>query len=36
MLRRLERQEIWQKARCARLVDLSHPWSSCSPLTEET
>jgi hypothetical protein len=30
----LERQEIWQKARFAGLVDLSHPWSSGSPSTE--
>ena len=31
----LERQEIWQKARFAGLVDLSHPWSSGNPLAEE-
>jgi hypothetical protein len=32
----LERQEIWQKARFARLVDLSHPWSSANPSAEES
>jgi len=32
----LERQEIWQKARFAGLVDLSHPWSSESPLPDES
>ena len=32
----LERQEIWQKARFAGLVDLSHPWSSGNPLTDES
>jgi len=32
----LERQEIWQKVRFAGLVDLSHPWSSESPLPEES
>jgi hypothetical protein len=31
----LERQEIWQKARFAGLVDLSHPWSSGSSFPEE-
>jgi hypothetical protein len=31
----LERQEIWQKARFAGLVDLSHPWSSGNPLSDE-
>ena len=31
----LERQEIWQKARFAGLVDLSHPWSSGNPLAAE-
>jgi hypothetical protein len=31
----LKRQEIWQKARFAGLVDLSHPWSSGSPLADE-
>ena len=30
----LERQEIWQKVRFARLVDLSHPWSTENPPTE--
>src|SRR5215813_534218 len=30
----LERQEIWQKVRSARLVDLSHPWSTENPPTE--
>jgi len=30
----LERQAIWQKARFAGLVDLSHPWSSGNPLAE--
>lgn len=32
----LERQQIWQKVRFAGLVDLSHPWSSGSPLAEES
>ena len=32
----LERQEIWQKARFAGLVDLSHPWSSGHPLADES
>ncbi len=32
----LERQEIWQKARFAGLVDLSHPWLSANPLAEES
>ena len=32
----LERQEIWQKARFAGLVDLSHPWSSANPLVDES
>ena len=32
----LERQEIWQKARFAGLVDLSHPWSSGHPLRNES
>jgi len=31
----LERQEIWQKARFAGLVDLSHPWSSGHALGNE-
>jgi hypothetical protein len=31
----LERQEIWQKARFAGLLDLSHPWSPENPLIEE-
>lgn len=31
----LERQEIWQKARFAGLVDLSHPWSAGHPLADE-
>lgn len=31
----LERQEIWQKARFAGLVDLSQPWSAGNPLAEE-
>jgi len=31
----LERQEIWQKARLAGLVDLSHPWSAGNPLANE-
>ena len=31
----LERQEVWQKARFAGLVDLSHPWSSGNPLADE-
>jgi hypothetical protein len=31
----LERQEIWQKARFAGLLDLSHPWSSGYPLGDE-
>ena len=31
----LERQEIWQKARFAGLVDLSHPWASGNPLADE-
>ena len=30
----LERQEIWQKARFAGLVDLSHPWSAENALIE--
>ena len=32
----LERQEIWQKARFAGLVDLSHPWSSANPAADES
>lgn len=32
----LERQEIWQKARFAGLLDLSHPWSSGNPLPDES
>ena len=32
----LERQEIWQKARFAGLVDLSHPWSSGNTLADES
>jgi hypothetical protein len=32
----LERQQIWQKARFAGLVDLSHPWSSGNPSGEES
>jgi len=32
----LERQEIWQKVRFAGLVDLAHPWSSGSPLADES
>jgi hypothetical protein len=32
----LERQEIWQKARFAGLLDLSHPWSSGDALLEES
>ncbi len=32
----LERQEIWQKVRFVGLVDLSHPWSSGDPRTEES
>jgi len=32
----LERQQIWQKVRFAGLVHLSHPWSSGSPLAEES
>jgi hypothetical protein len=32
----LERQEIWQKARFAGLVDLSHPWSARNPLADES
>ena len=32
----LERQEIWQKARFAGLVDLSHPWSSANPSVDES
>jgi hypothetical protein len=31
----LERQDIWQKARFAGLLDLSHPWSAGNPLSEE-
>lgn len=31
----LERQEIWQKARFAGLVNLSHPWSSGNALADE-
>jgi len=31
----LERQEIWQKARFAGLVNLSHPWSSGNALANE-
>ena len=31
----LERQEIWQKARFAGLIDLSHAWSAGNPLCEE-
>jgi len=31
----LRRQEIWQKARFAGLVDLSHPWSAGNPLANE-
>jgi hypothetical protein len=30
-----ERQEIWAKARQSGLIDLSHPWSSGSPIAEE-
>ena len=32
----LDRQEIWQKARFAGLVDLSHPWSSANPSADES
>jgi hypothetical protein len=32
----LERQEIWQKARFARLVDVSYAWSAGNPLIEES
>jgi hypothetical protein len=32
----LERQAIWQKARFAGLVDLSHPWSSGNPSADES
>jgi len=32
----LGRQEIWQKARFAGLVDLSHPWSSGNPSADES
>jgi hypothetical protein len=32
----LERQEIWQKARFAGLVDLSHPWLSGNPSADES
>ena len=32
----LERQNIWQKARFAGLVDLSHPWSAGNPLADES
>src|SRR6266480_1328906 len=32
----LERQKIWQKARFAGSVDLSHPWSSRNPLAAES
>jgi len=32
----LERREIWQKARFAGLVDLSHPWSSGNPLADKS
>ena len=31
---RLERQQIWQKARFAGLLDLSHQWSSAHPLAQ--
>jgi hypothetical protein len=31
----LERQQIFQKARFAGLIDVSHPWSSGNPLIEE-
>jgi hypothetical protein len=32
----LERQHIFQKARFAGLIDVSHPWSSGNPLVEES
>jgi hypothetical protein len=32
----LERQQLFQKARFAGLVDLSHPWSSANPSTDES
>ena len=32
----LERQQIFQKARFAGLIDVSHPWSSGNPLIEES
>jgi hypothetical protein len=32
----LERQEIWQKARFAGLVDLSHHWASGNPVADES
>jgi len=32
----LERQEVWQKARFAGLVNLSHSWSSANPSADES